>query len=121
MRGTVGGLSSPHPLGGLMPAVFQDDNFTMRWTQALDELYRYLSPLPGGGPEGTGWPFGRPVQAGSIFGLLQRVRGVELVEDVRLFSADPVSGSRGKEVSRIDVAAHSLVFSFDHHIRVEEH
>jgi predicted phage baseplate assembly protein len=88
---------------------------------ALDELYRYLSPLPGGGPEGTGWPFGRPVQAGNIFGLLQRVRGVELVEDVRLFSADPVSGSRGKEVTRIDVAAHSLVFSFEHHIRVEEH
>jgi predicted phage baseplate assembly protein len=88
---------------------------------ALDELYRYLSPLPGGGPDGTGWPFGRPVQAGNIFGLLQRVRGVELVEDVRLFSADPVSGSRGKEVTRIDVAVHSLVFSFDHHIRVEEH
>ena len=88
---------------------------------ALDRLYRYLSPLPGGGPDGAGWPFGRPVQSGDIFGLLQQVRGVELVEDVRLFSADPVSGSRGKEVSRIDVAAHSLVFSFDHQIRVEEH
>jgi predicted phage baseplate assembly protein len=89
--------------------------------QALDELYRYLNPLPVGGPDGTGWPFGRPVQTGDIFGLLQRVRGVELVEDVRLFSADPVSGSRGQEVSRVDVAAHSLVFSFDHQIRVEEH
>lgn len=43
MRGTVAGLSSPHPLGGLMPAVFQDDNFTMRWTQALDEV---LAPVP---------------------------------------------------------------------------
>ena len=88
---------------------------------SLDRLYSYLSPLPGGGPDGTGWPFGRPVQSGDIFGLLQQVRGVELVEDVRLFSADPVSGTRGKEVSRIDVAAHSLVFSFDHQIRVEEH
>lgn len=89
--------------------------------QALDELYRYLNPLPGGGPDGAGWPFGRPVQAGDIFGLLQRVTGVDLVEDVRLFSADPVTGSRGAEAARIEVAAHSLVFSFDHQIRVEEH
>jgi len=89
--------------------------------QALDELYRYLNPLPGGGPDAAGWPFGRPVQAGDIFGLLQRVNGVDLVEDVRLFSADPVSGTRGKEATRIDVAAHSLVFSFDHQVRVEEH
>ncbi len=43
MRGTVAGLSSPHPLGGLMPAIFQDDNFTMRWTGALDEV---LAPVP---------------------------------------------------------------------------
>jgi phage tail-like protein len=43
MRGTVAGLRSPHPLGSLMPAVFQDDNFTMRWTQALDEV---LAPVP---------------------------------------------------------------------------
>lgn len=43
MRGTVAGLDSPHPLGGLMPAVFQDDSFTMRWTQALDEV---LAPVP---------------------------------------------------------------------------
>jgi predicted phage baseplate assembly protein len=89
--------------------------------EALDELYRYLNPLPGGGPDGAGWPFGRPVQAGDIFGLLQRITGVDLVEDVRLFSADPVSGSRGREATRIDVAAHSLVFSFDHQVRVEEH
>lgn len=42
MRGTVTGLGSPHPLGGLMPAVFQDDNFTMRWTAALDDV---LAPV----------------------------------------------------------------------------
>jgi phage tail-like protein len=42
MRGTVTGLGSPNPLGGLMPAVFQDDAFTMRWTGALDEV---LAPV----------------------------------------------------------------------------
>ena len=88
---------------------------------ALAALYRFLNPLPGGGPAGDGWPFGRPVQAGELFGLLQRVSGVDLVEDVRLFTADPVTGVRGAETQRVDLAANSLVFSFDHHIRIEEH
>ena len=44
MRGTVTGLDSPHPLGGLMPAVYQDDNFTMRWTGALDSLIGAIKP-----------------------------------------------------------------------------
>jgi predicted phage baseplate assembly protein len=89
--------------------------------EALTELYRYLSPLPGGGPDGQGWPFGRPVQAGELFGLLQQVHGVELVEDIRLFSADPVTGTRGGETQRVDLEPNSLVFSFDHQLRVEEH
>ncbi|MEZ0092241.1 putative baseplate assembly protein [Streptacidiphilus sp. EB129] len=88
---------------------------------ALDVLYRHLNPLPGGGPDGTGWPFGRPVQAGELFGRLQQVHGVELVEDVRLFSADPVTGVRGKEAGRIDLDANSLVFSYEHQVRVEAH
>lgn len=88
---------------------------------ALDALYRYLNPLPGGGPEGAGWPFGRPVQAGEIFGRLQQVHGVELVEDVRLYSADPVTGVRGAEARRIDLDVNSLVFSYEHQVRVEAH
>lgn len=88
---------------------------------ALRTVFEFLSPLPGGGPGKKGWPFGRPVQAGEIFGLLQQVRGVDLVEDVRLFSADPVTGKRGDEARRIDLAANSLVFSYDHQIRVEDH
>ncbi|MFF8831240.1 putative baseplate assembly protein [Streptomyces sp. NPDC015131] len=83
-------------------------------------LYRYLDPLPGGGPQGTGWPFGRPVQVGEIFALLQRVPGVDLVDDVRLFAANPVTGERGQESRRIDLPANSLVVSYDHHLRVEE-
>jgi predicted phage baseplate assembly protein len=88
---------------------------------ALEALYRLLSPLPGGGPDGEGWPFGKPVQAGELHAVLQAVRGVELVEDLRMFGADPVSGKRGAEASRINLDKHSLVFSFEHQIRVEEH
>jgi predicted phage baseplate assembly protein len=89
-------------------------------TDALDALYRLLNPLPGGGPDGSGWPFGRPVQVGELFAELGRVRGVELVEDLRLFSADPITGQRGAEVQRLNLDKHSLVFSFEHQVRVEE-
>jgi predicted phage baseplate assembly protein len=82
-------------------------------------LYTYLSPLPGGGPGGEGWPFGRPVSAGEIYGLLQQVRGVELVEDARLFTANPVTGERGEQARRIELEPSSLVFSYDHQVRVE--
>ena len=89
--------------------------------EALNVLYGFLNPLSGGGPEGAGWPFGRPVQAGEIFGRLQQVHGVEMVEDVRLFSADPLTGVRGKEAARIDLDINSLVYSFEHQVRVETH
>ena len=87
---------------------------------ALLALYEFLNPLTGGGPDQTGWPYGRPVQAGDIFAVLQRVRGVDLIEDVRLFTANPVTGERGHETARIDVDVNSLVFSFGHQVRVEE-
>lgn len=87
---------------------------------ALEALYRYLNPITGG-RDGKGWPFGRPVQAGDVHALLQRVRGVDLVEDVRLFGANPVTGERGEETQRLDVDPHSLIFSYEHHVRVEDH
>lgn len=85
--------------------------------QAHDALYRHLDPLTGGG-NGTGWPFGRPVQSGEVFAVLQRVPGVELVDAVQLHPADPLTGKRGDPTDRIDLEAPSLVFSFDHRVRV---
>jgi predicted phage baseplate assembly protein len=85
---------------------------------ALAALYRYFHPIKGG-PEGTGWPFGRPVQAGEVYSVLQRLKGVELVEDARLFSADPITGDRGKAMPRIELEPHALVFSYEHQVLVE--
>lgn len=84
---------------------------------ALVALYRYFNPLSGG-PDGAGWPFGRPVHAGEVFGVLQAVPGTELVEDVLLFAADPITGERSDPVQRIEVDPNALVFSFDHQVRV---
>ncbi|MFJ6675079.1 putative baseplate assembly protein [Actinosynnema sp. NPDC091369] len=84
---------------------------------ALDALYRYLNPLRGG-TDGAGWEFGRPVQYGEVFAVLQGVAGVRLVEEIRLFPADPITGVRGAPVDRVEVAANALVFSYQHQIVV---
>ena len=88
--------------------------------EALAALYGHLNPITGG-TEGRGWQFGRPVQAGDVYALLQRVRGVDMVEDVRLFGANPVTGERGEETQRLEVDRYSLVFSYEHHVKVEDH
>ncbi|MBO4210908.1 putative baseplate assembly protein, partial [Micromonospora echinofusca] len=85
--------------------------------RATRALYDYLDPVVGG-PDGTGWPFGRPVQSGELHAVLQRVDGVDLVEDVRLMGADPHTGERGAEVQRLDLDGRALAFSYDHQVRV---
>ncbi len=86
--------------------------------RALDTLYGYLNPLTGG-DDRAGWEFGRRVSHGEVFALLQSVQGVDVVEDVRLYGANPVTGERGEEVTRLPVGPGGLVFSYDHQIRVE--
>ncbi|HEV2783968.1 MAG TPA: putative baseplate assembly protein [Actinophytocola sp.] len=85
--------------------------------RAIKALYDYFNPV-GGGPDGDGWPFGRPVQEGEVFAALQGLSGVELVEDVRLFGANPVTGERGPAVPRLDLPPNALVFPFGHQVRV---
>ncbi|MEV1024949.1 putative baseplate assembly protein [Streptomyces sp. NPDC050264] len=84
---------------------------------ALASLFRHLNPLHGGA-DGTGWPFGRPVQYGEVFGVLQRAVKDVLVEDIRLFAADPITGRRGAPADRIDIGAGTLVFSYQHQVVV---
>ena len=86
--------------------------------QSVTALYKYFSPL-GGGPDSRGWPFGRPILLGEVYAVLQRLGGVELVEDARLFGADPISGQRGQSTQRIDIPANALVFSYDHQVLVD--
>jgi predicted phage baseplate assembly protein len=83
----------------------------------LHALYRYFDPLRGG-PEGDGWEFGRPVLLGEVFGVAQRVEGLDLIEDARMFPADPITGQRGEAVTRIDLEPDSLVFSYGHQVQV---
>jgi len=50
--------------------------------------------------------------------VLQRVPGTELVEDARLFPADPVSGQRGEASQRIEIRPNTLVFPYEHQVVV---
>lgn len=85
---------------------------------ALDALFAYFHPTRGG-PDGSGWPFGRPVMSGEVYSALQGLRGTEIVEEVRIFGADPVTGERGKATDRLEVEPQALVFSYDHQVMVE--
>jgi predicted phage baseplate assembly protein len=87
--------------------------------EAAEALERYFNPLLGG-PERTGWPWGRPVQAGEAFTVLQGIKGVEYVEEVRLFGANPVTGERGQATNRLLIEPSALVYSYGHQVRVQE-
>ncbi len=84
---------------------------------ALAALYRYFDPI-GGGPNGGGWPFGRAVHIGEVYSVLQRLPGTEMVEEALLFTADPIERTRGRQVDRLELDGRSLVFSYDHRVRV---
>jgi predicted phage baseplate assembly protein len=90
--------------------------------QVLAAVYGMFHPLTGG-PDGTGWPFGRSVQAHEVAAVLARLPGIEMSRDlsVALFPADAngIPGQRGAPVERLDLAPNELVFSYEHQIRVQ--
>ena len=85
----------------------------------LRALYGLLDPLTGG-PDGTGWPFGRSVQSHEVHAALARIPGVDMAQEVSvtLFPADADTGRRSPAVQRMDLPATGLVFSYEHQVRV---
>ena len=88
-------------------------------TEVLRALYRLYDPLVGG-PDGTGWPFGRAVQSHEVHAALARIPGVDMSKEIRvsIFPAEADSGRRGEAVQRLDLADTALVYSFEHQVRV---
>jgi predicted phage baseplate assembly protein len=87
--------------------------------EASRVLHRYFNPLVGG-PDGRGWPWGRPIQSGEAYTALQEIRGVDFVEEIRVFGANPVTGERGQATTKLELAASAIAFSYEHQIRVVE-
>jgi predicted phage baseplate assembly protein len=84
---------------------------------AVTALFNYFNPLTGG-PDGRGWPFGRPVQVGEVYAVLGRVPGIDFVDEAVLFRVNPVTGELSEPQERIDLAPTHLVFSVEHQVYV---
>ena len=84
---------------------------------ALTALYSYFHPIRGG-TDGIGWPFGRPVTQGEAYSVLASVPGVEAVEQVRIYPASPIEGTRESEVQTLPVEPNALAFSWGHQVNI---
>jgi predicted phage baseplate assembly protein len=84
--------------------------------RALADLYRYLNPYIGG-PDGDGWPFGRDLHVSEIYGLLQRINGVEFVEQIQLSRIDPNSSAPPAAVGqRLALPRQGIICSGTHQV-----
>ena len=88
-------------------------------TEVLRALYRLYDPLRGG-PDGTGWPFGRAVQAHEVHATLARIPGVDMSREVNvtLYPAEADTGIRGAAATRLELPPTGLVYSYEHQVRV---
>jgi hypothetical protein len=72
-----------------------------------------------GGPA-TGWPFGRPLNQGELYGVVHAVAGVEAVRILRLYEVDLHTGQRAAKPAgrQIALAPDELIASGEHIVRV---
>ncbi len=88
------------------------------------KLAEFLDPRKGGGPDGVGWPFGRPVYLSEVMQVIDGAEGVDHVKECRLWSwveeSDGSSRWKESEDDKILIPASSLVYSIpeDHIVTV---
>ena len=104
---------SAHARPGFRSAAVRED--------VLRALNTFLHPLRGG-PDGTGWPLGRAVQAQEVTVVLAGVPGLDMSRElsVQLFpdTAGRAAGQQGNRVERFELGPTELIFSFEHQVRV---
>ena len=76
-------------------------------------LASFLDPLRGG-PDGLGWPFGRPVYRSEVLQVIDGVAGVDHVSDLTLTATGGVP-----QCGNLTVCPTSLAASGTHEIRIE--
>jgi predicted phage baseplate assembly protein len=84
-------------------------------------LYVYLNPLIGGSPTGPGdgWPFGRALNQGELFGIVYAISGVEFVNIVRMYETDIRTGEQAAQPtdSHLKLEPDELVVSGKHIVK----
>ncbi|MGZ8414212.1 MAG: putative baseplate assembly protein [Gemmatirosa sp.] len=84
--------------------------------RAETELYRYLNPYVGG-PDGTGWPFGRELHVSELYALLQRLPGIEFVDELRVVVGEPGATDAPRAASaRLSIPPNGLICSHAHRV-----
>ncbi|MDO8352092.1 MAG: baseplate J/gp47 family protein, partial [Aestuariivirga sp.] len=76
-----------------------------------DRIRHYLDPLLGG-PNGTGWPFGRDLYLSEMQSVVQAVQGVEYAQDVTLYQVDIQTGQSRAAGQKITIAEDVLLLSY---------
>jgi predicted phage baseplate assembly protein len=84
-------------------------------TNVLERLYRFLNPLIGG-PEGTGWPFGRDLYAADVFQCLRSMSDVQFIQGLTLRAADKSGCAHGDPVERVEVQPYGVIVSGKHEV-----
>ncbi len=79
---------------------------------ALDSL---LNPLGDYGVS-KGWPFGRPVYKGDIYGVINRIEGVEYIKELWLNAEG--TGARKEPNGNIEIPPYGLVYPGEHEIEI---
>jgi predicted phage baseplate assembly protein len=84
-------------------------------------LYVYLNPLIGGNPtgHGEGWPCGRALNPGELFGIVYAIEGVEFVNILRMYETDVATGQQAPQQtdSRLELAPDELIVSGRHIVK----
>jgi predicted phage baseplate assembly protein len=84
-------------------------------------LYTYLNPLVGGSASGPGhgWPYGRALNQGELYGIVHAVAGVEFVKILRLYETDLETGAQSPQPAgpHIVLEPDELVVSGQHIVK----
>ncbi len=84
-------------------------------------LYIYLNPLIGGSPAGPseGWPLGRSLNQGELFGIAYGIPGVEFVNILRMYETNVRTGEQAPQPtdSRLVLEPDELIASGRHIVK----
>jgi predicted phage baseplate assembly protein len=84
-------------------------------------LYTYVNPLVGGSPHGpgTGWPFGRPLNQGELYGVVHAIDGVEFVKILRVYETNIYTGEQDSKPagSHVELEPDELLVSGQHIVK----
>jgi predicted phage baseplate assembly protein len=84
-------------------------------------LYTYLNPLIGGSPHGpgSGWPFGRPLNQGELYGVVHAIDGVEFVKILRVYETNVYTGEQDSKPagSHVELEPDELLASGQHIVK----